>query len=303
VLAALGSFWPSAASAEDVVREVSWAEAEQSGQREGVERITPSGPGAPPEALKIENHQPQAKTVRLLTLPEPGVGKLVYAIQGVVRCEDVAAGSYLEMWSHFSDGGAYFTRTLASSGPMRALAGSSDWRPLLLPFFSSKGLGVPSRLEINLVLAGSGTVYLGPLRLVEYGPGEDPLGQPGQWWSERAGGWIGGIGGSLLGCLGGLIGTLAGAGKARRLVLALVRAVLAFGVVCLVAAGVALVSRQPYAVWYPLALGGGISTLVMGGLLPGLRRRYEEIELRKMAAMDVAGGPSSAHPSGPTQRI
>ena len=122
--------------------------------------------------------------------------------------------------------------------------------------------------------------------------------QVAPWWSDRDAGWIGGIGGSVLGCLGGLIGTLAGAGKARRLVLALVRALLVLGVVCLVAAGVALVSKQPYGVWYPLTGVGGISTLVMGGLLPGLRRRYEEIELRKMAAMDVGGGPKSAHPNG-----
>ena len=117
--------------------------------------------------------------------------------------------------------------------------------------------------------------------------------QAAPWWSDQTAGWIGGIGGSVLGCLGGLIGTLAGAGKARRLVLALAQAMLAFGVVCLVAAGVALISRQPYAVWYPLALGGGVCTLVMGSLSPGLRRRYAEIELRKMAAMDLGESGTS----------
>lgn len=117
------------------------------------------------------------------------------------------------------------------------------------------------------------------------------------WWDDRSAGLIGGIGGSIVGCLGGLIGALAGMGVARRIVLGLATGTLLFGVGCLVAGGVALGMSQPYGVYYPLLLGGVICTGVMGGLLPSLRRRYEQIELRRMAAMDVAGA-GTQNPNG-----
>jgi len=53
------------------------------------------------------------------------------------------------------------------------------------------------------------------------------------------------------------------------------------------AAGVfAWVRGQPYAVYYPLLLGGGIAAVVFGSLIPAARKRYAAIELRRMAAMD-----------------
>ena len=124
-------------------------------------------------------------------------------------------------------------------------------------------------------------MYLGPLRLAQIGPGEDPLLRTGQWWTDRQAAWIGGIGGSAVGCLGGLIGTLVGLGRARRFALALSRGLFAFGFVGLIAGLVAVVDSQPYAVYYPLLLGGGILTLVLLFQLHIIRRRYEAIELRK----------------------
>ncbi len=115
---------------------------------------------------------------------------------------------------------------------------------------------------------------------------------PKAWWDDRTSGLIGGIGGSIMGCVGGLIGTLAGLGRARRLTLGLAWASIVFGLACLVAGVVAISLSQPFAVWYPLLLGGGISAGVMGSLLHTLRRRYAEIELRRMAAMDVQTGPN-----------
>jgi len=66
----------------------------------------------------------------------------------------------------------------------------------------------------------------------------------------------------------------------------------------LVAGLVALGLGQPYAVYYPLLLFGGILTVVCGGLLPVIRRRYAEIELRRMTAMDLGAGRVGAagHP-------
>ena len=116
------------------------------------------------------------------------------------------------------------------------------------------------------------------------------LGTPA-WWTDRQAGLVGGISGSVFGCLGGLVGTLAGLGKARRLVIALMWGMLAVGVGSLIA-GVAAVSLgQPYAVYYPLLLLGVILSAVMGPQIPMVRRRYMQIELRKMDARDAGGAP------------
>lgn len=107
------------------------------------------------------------------------------------------------------------------------------------------------------------------------------------WWTDQSGGWIGGIGGGLIGVLGGTIGVLAGCGKARRFVLALTAVLILVGAICLIVGAVAWALGQPYAVYYPLLLGGAILVFVCGLNLPALRRRYQQMELQKMAAMDA----------------
>lgn len=107
------------------------------------------------------------------------------------------------------------------------------------------------------------------------------------WWSDRAAGFVGGIGGSVIGLMGALIGTLAGMGKARRFVLILSACLIGFGVIILVVGAIALALGQPYAVFYPLLLSGAILTLVFGGIRPGIRKGYEQREFQKMTAMDA----------------
>jgi hypothetical protein len=51
-----------------------------------------------------------------------------------------------------------------------------------------------------------------------------------------------------------------------------------------------LINDQPYHVWYPLVLIGGILTLVMGPLLPVVRLRYRQAEQRKLDAAGLRGG-------------
>jgi len=100
---------------------------------------------------------------------------------------------------------------------------------------------------------------------------------------------IGGIGGAFLGVVGALIGVLGGTGRAKRLAIGLLLGLTVLGVVALAVGVVALVGGQPYAVYYPLLLGGGIAAGVSLGVLPCTRKRYEGLELRRMAAKDIAG--------------
>ncbi len=277
--------------AEEILREISWTKLREAklGEegRVGGE-VLPLKGAAPFEQLKVENAQGQPRTETVLTLEGPRISSARYAIRGQVRYDGVEGEGYLEMWNHFPDGSRYFSRTLGAAGPMKSLKGSSDWRPFVLPFYNKEGGPAPAKLVLNVVLPGRGTVYLGPLRLVQFGPGEDPLGTVGQWWSEQQAGLIGGALGTILGCMGALIGWLASAGKARRLALGMMKTMAVLGVAALVLGVVALLRSQPYAVYYPLLLIGLIGSVLPATLLRTIRKRYEEMELRRMRAMDVS---------------
>ena len=100
-------------------------------------------------------------------------------------------------------------------------------------------------------------------------------------------GLVGGIAGSPLGLIGATIGTLAGLGRGRRVVSALLIAMIAVGSVSLLLGIVALMLRQPYAVCYPLFLLGILSTVLGGAMFPVMKQRYHAAEFRRMQALDV----------------
>jgi len=280
-LVALLLLWPaSSALGATTLRAISWQELQRGGQR-------PAGAELVGDRLRIENSLPAPRSYHLVTVEGPPIRGLRWALVGRLRHDDVEGMGYLELWNVFS-AGAYFSRTLASAGPMRALQGSSGWRELVLPFTSNASVGQPRRLVVTLVLPGRGRVELGPLRLVELGENEDPLaaGGAGAWWGEREGSRIGGVAGTIGALLGVLLGGLISLGRGRRLALGLGTAALVVGALALVAGAVAFWRSQPYAVYYPLLLGGGISTALMICMLPIMRRRYRDLELRPMAALD-----------------
>jgi len=89
------------------------------------------------------------------------------------------------------------------------------------------------------------------------------------------------------------MGVLAGRGRGRAIALGLAKGMLVCGVVSLVLGVVALVRAQPYEVFYPLLLGGVLGVVLPPFLIRTLRRRYEELELRKITAQDL----SARHPA------
>ncbi|HTB85393.1 MAG TPA: hypothetical protein VK742_17230 [Candidatus Sulfotelmatobacter sp.] len=159
-------------------------------------------------------------------------------------------------------------------------SGSSNWTPLTVRAFHKLGGMPPKKLQLELYLQAAGTVYLRPIKL---------LGIPGSsnWWTSQQAGLIGGIGGSLIGCLGAMTGILGSKGRARGLVLATVKVCIALGLILLAGGMTALVLKQPYAVYYPLLLGGFILTIVFSVNLPSIQRRYDELEIRRMTSEDA----------------
>jgi hypothetical protein len=284
--AALGFFvLAAAAQAEERLQEISWTDLQQ---RHATlpGPVRPAGASAPFACLELAHPEAGARAFTLLTLDRPPITKVRYAVVGDVRYEGLEGTGFLEMWSTFPGKGSFFTRTLAVSGPMQSLSGSSPWRPFVLPF-DSTGAGAPEKLVVNVALPGRGTVWVGPLRLVQYADNEAQTGAGGAWWGPRAAGRLGGIVGSLFGGAGAVIGLLAGRGKARAIVLGLLKGMLALGAAALVLGVVAMARAQPYDVTYPLLLVGVLGVALPWWQIPVLRRRYEALELRKMTARDA----------------
>jgi hypothetical protein len=163
------------------------------------------------------------------------------------------------------------------------LEGNSNWRPCQLTVDRNAFEGLPIQLEVYLNLAGRGTVYFRPVKL---------LGVVGSWWSEQQSGMVGGVGGvfgGIIGCFGGLLGYLASMGKARKFVLTTTKIFIALGILLTITGIIAIAFRQPYFVWCVFLLPGVILTLVFSLNLPTIQRRYDDLEIRRMASIDAMG--------------
>lgn len=107
------------------------------------------------------------------------------------------------------------------------------------------------------------------------------------WFGVLYGAGVGGGGGTLLGLVGALAGVLVPRNKGRAFVVGGMAAFAVFGLASLVVGLVALSSGQPYGIWYPLVLVGGIFGFVGGGLTVALRQAYQAAERRHMLAQDL----------------
>lgn len=274
------------------LREYDWQKLSASGELPGGSPVTIDGKSA----VKIVSTNDTGLRVQLLQITNPPISKMLYAIAGEIKYEGVKGDGFLEMWNCYPPAkpgmfeNKYFSRTLGESGELGKITGTSSWRAFTLPFDRTGSTAKPTRLEINLILPGQGTVYLGPIKLVEY-EGDLGLQKPGgagsAWWSDRAAGWIGGIGGSVLGCLGSILAVLAAKGRCRGFVVWTSLALIVMGIMAFVVGVAAVVIGQPYAVWFPLLLIGFLLLSILPFRLRQYQKGYEDLEMRRMAAMDA----------------
>ena len=256
----------STAGAAQTLRSVSWTDLGAAGQLQNG-RVLPGG------ELELQATDGAEATLPIFELQDLRISAPVYALTGEVRYDGLNGRGYLEMWSHFADGGAYFSRTLGP-GVLAPLEGSSEWRPFVVPFSNRPEAPAPVRLSFGVHHPGGGRVLLRSVSLVQYAAGEDPLRAKDAWWSARQGGLVGGVAGALVGLLGALIGVLAGSGRARGLVFGALRLMQAIGAAALALGVWALLRSQPYAVCYPPLVIGAVASVVPLTLTPALRRRY-----------------------------
>lgn len=243
-----------------------------------------------PARLKLDftnNKIDSSETVCIARFDEPRITQKAYYVRGKVRYSRVSSSGYIEMLHHSENGQVFFSRTLDESGPMGKIVGDSAWREFTTPMFLQGEPG-PKRIDMNLVIPGSGEIEIAALELVD---GVDGLSFVNStlsdaWWSDRTGGWIGGMFGVIFGCLGPLAGWLARRGHARGWVLGGLTATTAIGLVSIITCLIALAFRQPYGVWYPLALAGTLLTVLSLSGRVSFSKIYSQLELQRMNAID-----------------
>ncbi len=85
--------------------------------------------------------------------------RLIY--QAKVRTEGVQGQAFIEMWCHFPGKGEFFSRGLQSP-----VSGTTEWTSVETPFFLQKGEN-PDNVKLNLVINGTGTVWIDDIHLIQ----------------------------------------------------------------------------------------------------------------------------------------
>ncbi len=294
------------ASAEKVLRTYDWKDLMSQRPFPNSEIVSMDGMSV----LKIENTNNAPLEVPLLTITNVSLIKRTLRISVETKFENVFGRNRMEGLGESSDGGSdelytrpgmvednmrwfgdggfglyYFFPPAAAGGDETTngstiiIQGTSNWRRC---YFENLG-GTAKRVELSLFLPGPGTFYLRPIKL---------LTRQSSWLSPQLGiviGGVGGICGAGIGCFGALIGCLVAFGKARRFVLATVKILIGLGILLMIGGIMAVAFKLPWPVWYTLLLMGFILTTVFSLNLYPIKRRYQDLEIRRMTSMDTPG--------------
>ncbi|MDA0667400.1 MAG: hypothetical protein O3A95_02350 [Planctomycetota bacterium] len=114
------------------------------------------------------------------------------------------------------------------------------------------------------------------------------IADPTPWFDAETGNLLGAFVGAGIGVIGGTLGAVAGTlspkGKGRNFVIRGMMTMAGFGFITLVVGVIAVIGGQPYHVWYPMVLLGGMLAGLFGGLTPLICKRYNEAEARRLDA-------------------
>ena len=119
------------------------------------EEITADGNGS----LKISADGPIS--VELFQTGDIDLEDSILIYSAKVRTENLDGQAYIEMWCSFPEKGLYFSKALNS-----AMTGTNDWKIQETPFFLKKGEN-PDNVKLNLVVNGTGTVWIDQIELLK----------------------------------------------------------------------------------------------------------------------------------------
>ena len=105
------------------------------------------------------------------------------------------------------------------------------------------------------------------------------------WFDAQTSGLIGGILGATVGVCGGVLGTVMGIfarkGKYEKFALISFIILVVFGAISLCVGTIALIMRQPWHVWYPFILIGGLLVVVFLPNYFSIKKFYANAKLNK----------------------
>ena len=110
-------------------------------------------------SLRVSANEP--RQVPLFETGEIDVENARLIYQAKVRAENLEGKAYLEMWCSFPGRGEFFSRSLHAP-----LTGSTGWTTQETPFFLKKGEN-PENVKLNLVIEGTGSVWIDDIRLIK----------------------------------------------------------------------------------------------------------------------------------------
>jgi len=110
-------------------------------------------------SLKIGASEPTV--IRLFETGDIDIENARLIYQAKVRTAGVQGQVFLEMWCHFPGKGEFFSRGLQSP-----VSGTTEWTSAETPFFLQKGEN-PDNVKLNLVINGSGTVWIDDIHLIK----------------------------------------------------------------------------------------------------------------------------------------
>jgi len=110
-------------------------------------------------ALKVTADEP--RVVRLFETGDLDVENARLIYRALLKSENLKGQAYLEMWCHFPGKGEFFSR-----GLQNPISGTTGWVTGETPFFLKKGEN-PDNVKLNLVVNGTGTVWIQNLKLLK----------------------------------------------------------------------------------------------------------------------------------------
>jgi len=85
--------------------------------------------------------------------------RLIYKAK--LRTENLKGQTFLEMWCSFPGKGEFFSRGLQNT-----LSGTNGWTSVETPFFLKQG-EKPENVKLNVVIDGTGTVWIDDIKLIK----------------------------------------------------------------------------------------------------------------------------------------
>ena len=99
------------------------------------------------------------QTIRLFEIADPGVESCMLTYRAQLKTMDVEGKAYLEMWCRLPGRGEFFSKGLHNT-----VKGTNEWASYEIPFYL-KPDQTPDLIKLNLVVEGSGTIWIKDVQL------------------------------------------------------------------------------------------------------------------------------------------